>query len=69
MEGGAFLVVLLIVGVWLSGAWLVGYVAHERGRNVYVWTLVGLLLSPLLGLLAVNGLPVRPSGATPAQDA
>lgn len=42
--------------VWLSGAYLCGVVAHQQGRNRTMWTLWGLLASPVITLLALVAL-------------
>jgi biotin transporter BioY len=42
----------IIIG-WLIWSGLVGWIASTRGRNPVAWFTLSVLLSPLLGLIAV----------------
>jgi hypothetical protein len=45
---------LLVVGiVWLIGCTIVAWIAHSQGRSPVTWFGVSVLLSPLLGFVAV----------------
>lgn len=39
--------------MWLLFAGVVGWVASERGRGPVAWFFLSLLLSPLIGLIAL----------------
>lgn len=53
---GLFTLWLLIA--WVVGTLVVGYVAVQKGRSGWLWTLLSLvLISPLLALLALAALP------------
>lgn len=53
---GLFTLWLLIA--WIIGTLVVGYVAVQKGRSGWLWTLLSLvLISPLLALLALAALP------------
>jgi len=47
---------ILVWVVWLSGTYLCGVVADRQGRNRTMWTLWGLLASPVVTLLALVAL-------------
>lgn len=44
---------VVIFLVWIGLAFLVGYAAGERGRSGVAWGLLSLLLSPLIGFIAL----------------
>ncbi len=46
--------------VWIGGAILAAWVASENNRSGVAWLLFGLVLSPLLALVALAALPVEP---------
>jgi hypothetical protein len=53
---GLFTLWLLVA--WVIGTLVVGYVAVQKGRSGWLWTLLSLvLISPLLALLALAALP------------
>lgn len=41
------------VALWIIGCTIVAWIAHSQGRKPIEWFLVALLLSPLLGFVAV----------------
>lgn len=44
---------ILVFIVWLGLAALVGWAANERGRNPALWVILSLVLSPLIGFIAL----------------
>ena len=50
--------------VWLSGIYLCGVVAQQQGRNRFMWTLWGILATPVLTLLALTALSGTSPGAS-----
>ena len=44
---------VVIFLVWLGLAFLVGYAASERGRSGVAWGILPLLLSPVIGFIAL----------------
>ena len=46
--------------LWLGGSMLVSFVALEKNRNAFGWFFVGLILSPLLSLIALAAMPDKP---------
>jgi hypothetical protein len=52
------LMALWILVAWIVGTLVVGYVASQKGRSGWLWTVLSLvLISPLLALLALAALP------------
>jgi hypothetical protein len=52
------LLTLWLLIAWIVGTLVVGYVASQKGRSGWMWTLLSLVvLSPLLALLALAALP------------
>lgn len=49
---------------WIVGSALVGVIASGRGRSVFGYVLLSLLVSPLIALVLVVALPSLKSGAT-----
>ena len=50
---------------WVAFSVLVAVIANSRRRNWFGWLLLSLLLTPLLGLIAVLALPSRAASARP----
>lgn len=48
----------LLVVLWIDASVLAGYVAGEKHRGGLKWTLLGLVFSPLVALLALAALPM-----------
>ncbi len=48
--------ILIILG-WIPLSILVGYIAKERGRNIWGWSLASLIVSPLFGFIALMVIP------------
>ena len=49
--------ILLVAVVWLTGAGIIAFLAHQEGRSAIIWFAGGVLLSPLatlIGLLMVK---------------
>ena len=44
---------LTVVIVWVIGATIVAWIAHSQGRSPLTWFGIAVLLSPLLGFVAV----------------
>jgi biotin transporter BioY len=65
MDDGTFGFLILM---WIGASFLVAYVAHEKQRSFFVWLIIGLLFSPLLGLLALAALPVATRVPTPSES-
>lgn len=65
---------VVILFAWLGVACLVGWVADQRGRGFGLGFVLGLFLSPFLGILIVMALPVQskplvqPEPNSPRQD-
>jgi hypothetical protein len=49
--------VLMIV--WIAGALAVAAVANGRGRNMFLWGVLAILVSPLLAFACLVALPMR----------
>jgi len=61
---------VVLVGVWVGGAVLCGYVAEQRQRSGPAWSLLALLFSPLLIMLALLAIPMgAPLVPAPNRDA
>jgi len=54
-----------IIGAWIVFSLLAGHVAGRKGRSAGLWFLLSLLLSPLLGLIAILILPDAKPVASP----
>jgi hypothetical protein len=48
--------VLIILG-WIPVSVLVGFIAKERGRSMIGWSLVSIVVSPLLAFVALAVVP------------
>ena len=46
-----------LIPMWLAASFLAAYVASEKQRSFWSWLVISLVLSPLLGLLALAALP------------
>jgi len=58
MTGMQGLFALWLLIAWFVGTLVVGYVAVQKGRSGWLWTVLSLvLISPLLALLALAALP------------
>jgi len=58
MTGMQGLFTLWLLIAWFVGTLVVGYVAVQKGRSGWLWTVLSLvLISPLLALLALAALP------------
>jgi hypothetical protein len=55
-DSGAVFVFLWVIG-WLVGCCAVAFIATQRGRSGWVWGLISLLLSPLLGYAVIVAIP------------
>jgi hypothetical protein len=44
---------IAVVIMWLAFAGVVGWAANEQGRNPAMWVVLSLLLSPLIGFIAL----------------
>lgn len=44
---------LLVIVVWVVGATVVAWIAQSQGRSPMTWFGVSVVLSPLLGFVAV----------------
>lgn len=44
---------ILVLLMWLAFAALVGWAANERGRDPALWVILSLVLSPLIGFIAL----------------
>lgn len=56
---------MTIVVVWLIASVVVGAIAGSRGRNGFGWTLLALLISPLLAGILALVLPSKVPGQEP----
>jgi len=45
------------VAAWIGGAILAGWVASQAGREPAIWLALALVLSPVIALIALAGLP------------
>lgn len=45
------------IAAWIGGAILAGWVASQAGREPVLWLALALVLSPVLALIALAGLP------------
>lgn len=57
---------MIILGCWVAFAFVVGWVATQRGRGAAAWFGVALVASPVMALLILIALPPRPVGVRAA---
>ena len=63
MSMSASWALFVVLTVWLSGIYLCGVVAERQGRNRMMWTLWGILATPVMTLLALAALSQTSPGA------
>jgi hypothetical protein len=64
------MVIVIPLGVWLGFSLLVGSIAGSKGKSAVAFTVISLIISPLLGLVALlliaeTDKPAAPTPTTP----